>query len=175
MTDLSDRFAALMARMAKSDAELFRTISEQNSSVRQLVHELNTGDSGDAIEAASTSGAGVAIAAAVVAPGLLPAEDCALPILKARFGQLAQARAWVEERIGEGPKRPTWAVIEQTCRTGAWPAGKTTRPATSKTSLTAAELDARLLLLEQRLEPRLQRLEALLGRIAAALAPEASG
>jgi len=172
MTDLSHRFAALMARMAQSDAELFRTISEQNSSVRQLVHELHTGGSGDTIEAGSGGGAGVAIAAGMVAPGLLPAEDCALPILKARFGQLAQARVWVEERIGKGPARPTWAVIEQTCRSGAWPASKPKRPASAKTTLTAAELDARLLLLEQRLEQRLQRLEALLVKIAAALASD---
>ncbi|MFN7900188.1 MAG: hypothetical protein ACK5N0_11100 [Synechococcaceae cyanobacterium] len=175
MTDLSHRFAALMARMAQSDAELFRTISEQNSSVRQLVHELHTSDSSDTIEAGSGGGAGVPIAAALVAAGLLPGEDCALPSLKARFGQLAQARAWVEERIGKGPTRPTWAVIEQTCRTGAWPASKPKRPAKATTTLTAVELDARLLQLEQRLDQRLQRLEALLGRIVAALAPEAPG
>jgi len=40
MGELSDRFADLMARMAKSDADLFRTIGEQNASVRQMVDDL---------------------------------------------------------------------------------------------------------------------------------------
>lgn len=37
MAELSQRFAALMARLAQGDAELFRTLGEQNASVRQLV------------------------------------------------------------------------------------------------------------------------------------------
>ena len=40
MGELSDRFAELMARMAKSDADLYRTIGEQNASVRKLVDEI---------------------------------------------------------------------------------------------------------------------------------------
>ena len=48
MAELSDRFAALMARMARSDAEMFRTIGEQNASVRQLVDELGHGEIGRA-------------------------------------------------------------------------------------------------------------------------------
>ena len=39
MGDLSDRFGALMARMAKGDAELFRTVAEQNAAIRELVEE----------------------------------------------------------------------------------------------------------------------------------------
>ena len=39
MAELSERFAALMARLAQSDAELFRTLGEQNASVRQLLEE----------------------------------------------------------------------------------------------------------------------------------------
>ena len=40
MGGLSDRFAELMARMANSDADLYRTFGEQNTSVRQLVDDL---------------------------------------------------------------------------------------------------------------------------------------
>ena len=39
MGELSDRFGELMARMAKGDAELFRTVGEQNAAIRQLVEE----------------------------------------------------------------------------------------------------------------------------------------
>ena len=45
MADLSDRFAELMARMAKSDAELFRTIGEQNAGMRRMVKDLEAVDS----------------------------------------------------------------------------------------------------------------------------------
>ena len=40
MAELSERFAELMARLSKSDAELFRTLGEQNASVRQMVEDL---------------------------------------------------------------------------------------------------------------------------------------
>ena len=40
MGELSDRFGELMARLAKSDADLFRTIGAQNASIRQLVDDF---------------------------------------------------------------------------------------------------------------------------------------
>ena len=168
MTDLSDRFAQLMARMAKSDADLFRTIGEQNASVRQLVEELAPHGAADATVAGA---AALAVAPAETLPpaGLLPPEACELKALKARFGKLAEAQSWLEAQIGKAPKQPTWAVIAQTCRSGAWPAAAAKRQASPRTALTATDLDGRLLQLEQRLDQRLQRLEQLLLQIASSV------
>lgn len=154
MGELSDRFADLMARMAKSDADLFRTLGEQNASVRQLVDDLTT-----APDQPPSPPAAVALAAA----SLLPPEECALPALKARFRRIADAQAWLEERLGPPPKKPSWAVLEQTFRSGAWPvASKGTAKASA---LTTVELDQRLEAMEQRLQQRLGRLEDLLAHL----------
>lgn len=152
MGELSDRFAELMARLAKSDADLFRTIGAQNASVRQLADDL----------------APAPAAAALTPAGLLPPDACDLKALKARFGKLPEAQAWLEERIGPAPKKPTWAVIVQTCRTGAWPVSATGRASAPK-SLTSVELEERLTALERRLEQRFDRLEGLLSLLATAL------
>lgn len=154
MGELSNRFADLMARMAKSDADLFRTLGEQNASVRQLVDDLTT-----APGQPPSPPAAVALAAA----SLLPPEECALPALKARFRRIADAQAWLEERLGPPPKKPTWAVLEQTFRSGAWPvASKGTAKASA---LTSVELDQRLEAMEQRLHQRLGHLEELLAHL----------
>ena len=151
MGELSDRFATLMARMAKSDADLYRTIGEQNAHVRQMVDELVPPD------ATSSSGEQGALSAGA----LLPEAECDQSQLKKRFGKVAEAQAWIEGQIGPAPKKPTWAVIVQTCQTGSWPA-KTTRTAARSKALTAEDLDARLISLEQRLDQRLERMEAML-------------
>lgn len=154
MGELSDRFADLMARMARSDADLFRTLGEQNASVRQLVDDLTT-----APDQPMPPPAAVALAAA----SLLPPEECALPALKARFRRIADAQAWLEERLGPPPKKPSWAVLEQTFRSGTWPvASKGTARASA---LTTVELDQRLDAMEQRLQQRLGHLEDLLARL----------
>ena len=154
MGELSDRFADLMARMARSDADLFRTLGEQNASVRQLVDDLTT-----APDQPPSPPAAVALAAA----SLLPPEECALPALKARFRRIADAQAWLEERLGPPPKKPSWAVLEQTFRSGAWPvASKGTAKAPA---LTTVELDQRLDAMEQRLQQRLGQLEELLAHL----------
>ena len=154
MGELSDRFADLMARMAKSDADLFRTLGEQNASVRQLVDDLTTTP-----DQPPSPAAAVALAAA----SLLPPEECALPALKARFRRIADAQAWLEERLGPPPKKPSWAVLEQTFRSGAWPvASKGTAKASA---LTTVELDQRLEAMEQRLQQRLGHLEELLAHL----------
>ena len=159
MGELSDRFAELMARLAKSDAELFRAVGAQNANLRQLVDDL----------APATTPA-----AALAPAGLLPPEACELKALKARFGKLAEAQLWLEEQLGPAPKKPTWAVIAQTCRGGAWPESASRRASASKT-LTALELDERLTALERRLEHQLEqrfnRLEALLSVLATAPPP----
>jgi hypothetical protein len=78
MGDLSDRFGALMARMAKGDAELFRTVGEQNAAIRELVEELAPAPPAEAL------------AALQAAPqSLLPPEQCQPKALKARFATAA--------------------------------------------------------------------------------------
>ena len=157
MGELSDRFAELMARMAKSDADLYRTIGEQNASVRQMVDDLVPPD-----ETTSASAKAVLAASA-----LLPAEECALPALKKRFGKVAEAQAWIEEQIGKAPKKPTWAVIEATCQSGSWPV-KAVSSKTRPKAITEEVLRAQLQSLEQSLEQRLDRLEAMLSLLAQA-------
>ena len=157
MGELSDRFAELMARMAKSDADLYRTIGEQNASVRQMVDDLVPPD--DTTSASAQ--------AALAASALLPAEECALPALKKRFGKVAEAQAWIEEQIGKAPKKPTWAVIEATCQSGSWPV-KAVSSKTRPKAITEEVLRAQLQSLEQSLEQRLDRLEAMLSLLAQA-------
>lgn len=160
MAELSDRFAELMARMAKTDAELFRTIGQQNANVRQMVDEL-TVTAAPADQPADGS-------AALAPAGLLPAQDCDPKVLKARFRNIPTAQAWLEEQIGKAPKKPTWAVIEQTCRTGAWPAASMAKRSTSH-GLTTSALEEHLGALEQRLDQRLLQMERLLALIAEAV------
>ena len=160
MGDLSDRFATLMARMAKSDAALYRTIGEQNAHVRLMVDELVPSDD----QTAATKKDLLPTAA------LLPEAECDQSQLKKRFGKVAEAQAWIEDQIGPGPKRPSWAVIIQTCKKGSWPAQSNSTAKRAHT-LSADELDARLIAFEQRLDQRLRHLEALLVLIAEANGP----
>ncbi|MBM5816393.1 MAG: hypothetical protein FJ083_07345 [Cyanobacteria bacterium K_Offshore_surface_m2_239] len=173
-----------MARLAKSDAELYRAIGDQNATVRELVDDLAPVNCGsDGIPAVATSSATTPSAASLapvglpspsLAPvGLLPREACDLKALKARFGRAAEAQAWLESQLGPAPKKPTWAVIAQTCRDGVWPASARSRAATRPGGLTARELEDRLQALEQRLlrhlESRLDRMEALVCRLVVAM------
>lgn len=161
MGELSDRFADLMARMAKSDADLFRTIGEQNASVRQMVDDL-----APAAEDIAGARANTALAAAA----LLPPEDCNPKALKARFGKVADAQSWIESQIGKAPKKATWLVIEQTCRNGAWPAAAKRAAAAAK-GVSAEQLEERLSALEASLSQRFDRLERLLLLLAEAKQP----
>jgi hypothetical protein len=170
MGELSDRFGELMARLAKSDAELFRAIGEQNATVRRLVDDLAPGAARPAEPLALTPSH--PSPAALANAGLLAPEECELPALKGRFRKLAEARAWLESQIGPAPKTPTWAVIAETCRSGAWPVSARRRVATPDT-LSPRELEERLTALEQRLnrllEERFTRLEGLLSLLVAAV------
>ncbi len=159
MGELSDRFAELMARMAKSDADLYRTIGEQNASVRQMVDDLVPPE-------ASTAESDHK---ALVASALLPAEECALPALKKRFGKVAEAQAWVEAQIGKAPKKPTWAVIEATCQSGSWPVKTTSSGSSRSKGLSEARFEQGLKALEDRLDQRLQRIEWMLALLTKAL------
>jgi len=99
---------------------------------------------------------------ATLAPaGLLPAEQCDQKALKARFGKVAEAQAWVESQNGKAPEKPTWLVIEQTCRSGSWPA-VAKRAAASPKGVSAEQLEERLSALEACLSRRFDRQEHLL-------------
>ena len=102
MAELSERFAELMARLAKSDAELFRTLGEQNASVRSMVEELTV-----PAAAAPASGSDQPPPPALQPQALLPLADCELPKLKARFRRIPDAQAWLEERLGPAPQDPS--------------------------------------------------------------------
>ena len=149
MAELSERFAELMARLSKSDAELFRTLGEQNASVRQMVDELT-------VPATVSVGGGVdhPHAKGLAPCSLLPPCDCSLPALKTRFRRVADAKAWAEERLGPAPKKTTWAVLEQAFRCGAWP-DKLSVPIPNAAGQQAAQLEQRLL---ERMETQEQRL-----------------
>ena len=164
MGELSDRFAELMGRMAKSDADLYRTIGEQNASVRQMVDDLIPPD--DTTASPSNS--------ALAAAALLPTEECALPALKKRFGKVAEAQTWVEAQIGKAPKKPTWAVIEETCKSGAWPVKASASASRRSKGLSETRFEQGLKALENRLDQRLQRIEFMLTLVVKAL-PQTNG
>jgi hypothetical protein len=153
MADLSRRFAELMARMARTDADLFRTLGEQNAAVRRMVEEV--------LPSAGAEPAATAGAPALTPAPLLPIEECHQARLRARFRTLPPARAFLEEKLGPPPSglgRLTWAVVEKTFSSGNWPAGKTS---TGRTVGNAAALAA----MEQRLGEHFDRMEARLNQI----------
>ena len=138
-----------MARMAKSDADLFRTIGEQNASVRQMVDHLVPAVEDPAAHESNPSLAPVE---------LLPLDQCDQKALKARFGKVVEAQAWIEDQVGKAPKKPTWLVIEQTCRSGAWLVAPK-KAATAAKRISPEQLDERLSALEAKLMQRFDRLE----------------
>jgi len=157
MADLSRRFAELMARMARTDADLFRTLGEQNAAVRRMVEEVlpNEGP-------AHTLTSPTACAPALAPSPLLPIEECSQARLKARFRTLPPARAFLEEKLGPLPAgigRVTWAVVEKAFSSGSWPAGKVS--GAGKAGGSAAALAA----MEQRLGERFDRMERRLDQI----------
>jgi hypothetical protein len=114
MGELSDRFGELMARMAKGDAELFRTVGEQNAAIRQLVEEVTP---------EVPSGAKEALALNAGPQPLLPKDQCTSTALKARFGSAAAARVYLEAALGPAPtKKKTWDYLSTVFESGAWPA-----------------------------------------------------
>ena len=109
MTDLSEKFGNLMARMAKTDAELFRTIGDHNKAVTQQVLNLTTEDE--------------PVSSALVLPPqpLLPLEERNRDALKERFGSCDAVFQWIEEKIGPPPKqRKSWAVAVTAITEGQW-------------------------------------------------------
>lgn len=157
MGELSDRFGELMARMAKGDADLFRTVGDQNAAIRQLVEEMAPAE---AIGALSGS----------LQP-LLPADQCHPAALKARFRTAAAAHAHLEAALGPAPtKKKTWDHLSTVFANGAWPAPARSlsvsgagRGGVSEEAL--AQTEARLLRRIDQLEERMISLfERLLSR-----------
>ena len=113
MGELSDRFGELMARMAKGDAELFRTVGEQNAAILQLVEEVTPEGPSVAMEAQALTGG---------PQSLLPKDQCTSMALKARFGSAAAAHVYLEAALGPAPtKKKTWDYLSTVFESGAWP------------------------------------------------------
>ena len=161
MSDLSKRLEELMARMARTDARLFRTLGEQNAALHRIAEDMEP----EATPAALTGQEEPSIAA-LTAASLLPKEESSLKQLKKRFRTLSPARAFLETRLGAPPKgikRFTWALVEQTVTTGRWPAGQPSDSRGGKSGSGAmAAMEQRLQTRLERLEQRLERLELLL-------------
>ncbi|MXW12106.1 MAG: hypothetical protein F4Z73_04395 [Synechococcus sp. SB0668_bin_13] len=162
MSDLSKRFEALMARMARTDAQLFRTIGEQNAALHQIAEDMQP----DATPPAALTGQGDNPSmAALAAASLLPKEECSQRRLKKRFRTLPPAQAFLEERLGAPPTgigRFTWALVEQTVTTGQWPAGKPPGSHGVRSGRAMGAMEQRLQTRLERMEQRLERLELLL-------------
>ena len=165
MSDLSKRFEALMARMAHTDAQLFRTIGEQNAALHRIAEDMQP----DATPPALTDQGGRPSIAALAAASLLPREECNLEQLKKRFRTLPPARAFLEKRLGappKGTKRITWALVQQTVETGQWPAGQPSVSPTGKSgSGGMAAMEQRLQERLERMEQRMERMELLLVQV----------
>ncbi|MEA5391851.1 hypothetical protein VB738_11345 [Cyanobium gracile UHCC 0139] len=150
MGELSDRFGELMARMAKGDADLFRTVGDQNAAIRQLVDEVAPAE---AIGVLSES-----------PQPLLPKEQCHPAALKARFRTAAAAHAHLEAALGPAPtKKKTWDHLSSVFANGAWPAPARSlsasgagRGGVSEEAL--AQMEARLLRRIDQLEERVMGL-----------------
>jgi hypothetical protein len=162
MGELSDRFGELMARMAKGDAELFRTVGEQNAAMRQLVEEVTPeGPSGVKEAPALTGGP----------QPLLPKDQCTSTALKARFGSAAAAHVYLEAALGPAPtKKKTWDYLSSVFESAAWPTraralARSGPQLSSVNEESLAQLETRLLRRIDQLEERVIELfEQLLQR-----------
>jgi hypothetical protein len=152
MGELSERFGELMARMAKGDAELFRTVGEQNAAIRELVDQVTPPEPSGAREAAALNPA---------SQPLLPQQQCHPKALKSRFGSAAAAHAHLETILGPAPtKKKTWEYLCCVFESGAWPAPPRAlaRSAAGPNGASAealAQLEARLLQRIDQLENRM--------------------
>ena len=151
-----------MARIARSDADLFRTVGEQNAAVRQMVEEVLPQDAAAENQALAEGH----IPAALAPSSLLPKEECSLPRLKARFRTLPPARAFLEEGLGPPPAgvgRVSWSLVLQAVETGQWPVEKSKASARKVTSGVEMEaMERRMALHLERVEQRLERMELVL-------------
>ncbi len=146
MGELSDRFGELMARMAKGDADLFRTVGDQNAAIRQLVEEMAPAEAIGALGGSPQP--------------LLPKDQCHPAALKARFRTAAAAHAHLEAALGPAPtKKKTWDHLSSVFANGAWPAPARSLPVTGAgrggvSEEALAQTEARLLRRIDQLEER---------------------
>jgi hypothetical protein len=149
MGELSDRFGELMARMAKGDAELFRTMGEQNAAIRQLVEEVTPEGPPMVMEAPALTGG---------PQPLLPKDQCTSMALKARFGSAAAAHVYLEAALGPAPtKKKSWDYLSTVFESGAWPTRA--RALTRSGPELGSVNEKALALLETRLLQRMDQLE----------------
>lgn len=150
MSDLSEKFGNLMARMAKTDAELFRTIGEHNRSVTEQVMDLTQ-------EEPPTDGL------ALPAQALLPYEERGEDALKKRFKTCKATFEWIEEQLGPPPsKKKSWSIAVQTITSGKWECGAVS----TKTSSTT---NSQILKSLEDVNGRLDRIESTLNLLLTAL------
>ena len=147
MVELSEKFGNLMARMAKTDAELFRTINDHNKAVTAQVIDLTTE------KPESTS------QLTITPSPLLPLEERSEAALKIRFKTCKEAFNWIEEQLGPPPKRTrTWSIAMQTITSGKWEIqAANTKPSGASNTQIASTLD--------QINQRLEGIESVLGII----------
>ena len=147
MTDLSEKFGNLMARMAKTDAELFRTINDHNQAITAQVMDLTTEKPKSISQLTLTT-----------AP-LLPLEERSEAALKIRFKSCMATFNWIEQQLGPPPKRTrTWSIAIQTITSGKWEIqAANTKPSGAYNTQIASTLD--------QINQRLEGIESVLGII----------
>ena len=131
MAELSDKFGALMARMAKTDAALFRTIGDHNKAVIEQVMDLTTEEPDHPAHLA-------------IAPTpLLPLEESSEAALRGRFQSCKAAFEWIEQQLGPPPnKKKSWSIAVQAVTAGRWQVQSTTSKAAAiKYSQISSSLD----------------------------------
>ena len=138
MTELSEKFGQLMARMAKTDADLFRTIGDHNKAVTEQVLNLTIED-----EPVSSD-------LALSPQPLLPPEERSQDMLRKRFGSCNAVFQWIEEQIGPPPKqRKSWevaitAITEGQWRTKPFPTRSTTNSSNTQVMCSLEQVHQRL-------------------------------
>lgn len=150
MAELSEKFGQLMARMAKTDADLFRTIGDHNKAVTEQVLNLTTQDEPDSS------------LPALQPQALLPPEERDKAALEKRFKTCAGVYKWLEEQLGSPPKhRKTWNAAITAITEGQWKTNPL--PTRSTTSSTNTQVLRSLDLIHQRLDGIESVLSALVG------------
>lgn len=149
MTDLSDKFGKLMARMAQTDAELFRTIGEHNRSVTEQVMDLTQEEAPSDVPA-------------LLPPPLLPVEERSESALRKRFKSCKATFQWIEEQLGPPPsKKKSWSIAIRAITSGQWEVAAITPKRPTTTTAVKEQLE--------RVNQRLDRMEGMLQMILQAL------
>ena len=150
MAELSEKFGQLMARMAKTDADLFRTIGDHNKAVTEQVLNLTTEDEPDSSFPALQPQA------------LLPPEERDKAALEKRFNTCAGVYEWLEEQLGPPPKhRKTWNAAVTAITEGQWP----TKPVPTRSTTTSSSANIQILKSLESLHQRMDSIESVLSAL----------